>query len=505
MDLTASEVDGFLVTYYTALIGDEEERGRMIERGRRMVERSRDRLGRLPPSLRSLQQILGNFLDHQQYGDFGSYMYNGRAIELPYVHMTISLDAALRKADRRKWIDIIFSIDKNLLAINEDEDDSEQILEQLREQLTPEQYETLLKLARDEHNLVYSLRERLGIEAKIDVTQVADRVEIFSDLPANSRLLQAAFMEFQQGRRRYNPLQRLDEQSAPVIGILLDKYEKLMMTTGAGPFLHNLGFATLVRNHPGSVTDLVFQTQPELVATIPHLRKWSHQSSVQRVVDLISKALYEITGYQEAEEGNDRDKLVTLINGLIDSTPSLKQYFVKRGLRQAMAGFYDPDGIRGFRRTDSGLAVLEFYDQQKGHGLFDRTQQTYVKRWKIRQETKWQQGKESVQLALEAIADVLYEIPKYREAEKAGNRKEEIRIINKFCQDNPKLLEYFRNHGLNVMMQTLIDPTGRMGMKRTNSPAALLQFYSAKKGLKWFVRQKPYLTADARGRVKYIP
>src|SRR3989338_117171 len=111
---------------------------------------------------------------------------------------------------------------------------------------------------------------------------------------------------------------------------------------------------------------------------------------------------------------------------------------------------------------------------------------------------KWDLEEESIELALIAISNVLYTLPGYEKAEKGGNREEQVRIINQFITGEKSLADYFLNSNpalsLSSLMSNFIDPIGIVGIKKANSPKALLEFYSEKKGLKWFDRsQEPYV------------
>ena len=108
----------------------------------------------------------------------------------------------------------------------------------------------------------------------------------------------------------------------------------------------------------------------------------------------------------------------------------------------------------------------------------------------IRGRNKWLRLEESVQIALRTIQNVLYEIPGYEQAEKSGNRNEQVKIINDLVRRESRLVDYFIRAGLKSLMDYFIDPTGSHGLKKQESPRALLEFYSDKKGLNWFDRSQ---------------
>ena len=99
---------------------------------------------------------------------------------------------------------------------------------------------------------------------------------------------------------------------------------------------------------------------------------------------------------------------------------------------------------------------------------------------------KWKNGEESLDTAINAISEALYTLPGYKQAEQAGNREEQVRIVNKLIREENSLTQYFYDKGLSGLMGNLIDPSGKAGLKKSNSPKALLEFYSERKGLGWF-------------------
>ncbi|MBI2141464.1 hypothetical protein HYU16_03500 [Candidatus Woesearchaeota archaeon] len=230
--------------------------------------------------------------------------------------------------------------------------------------------------------------------------------------------------------------------------------------------------------------------------------KWRNgQESIKTALKEIQDALYRFPGYREAEEINDRDGQVRIVNQLIMHT-ALADFFAKAGLSGLMQGFVDPEGRIGIRKRQSPKAVLEFYSENKGLGWFDRALPTHVEAWRIKAQGMWKSGKESAQLATEAIEDVLYTLPGYREAEQANRREEQLRILNQLLQQKGRQRDYFEEAGLSGLMTEFVDKTGRTGLKKLGSVSALLEFYSKKKRLEWFnPAYAMHLSVERSGRL----
>ena len=79
---------------------------------------------------------------------------------------------------------------------------------------------------------------------------------------------------------------------------------------------------------------------------------------------------------------------------------------------------------------------------------------------------KWNDSQNSVQTALTVIADALYKIPGYREAEITRNRDEQVRIINDLIKREDRLQEYFHEAGLGSLINSLIDESGRFALRK---------------------------------------
>lgn len=228
------------------------------------------------------------------------------------------------------------------------------------------------------------------------------------------------------------------------------------------------------------------------------------EESARLSVEAIEDVLYDIPGYKVAEKSWNRYEQIRLINDLLLRESRLMEFFQNEGLNGLMKSFFDPNGIYGLRRRNSPKVLLEFYSDRKNLNWFDRTQKLYLQGWRIRQHNMWNQGEESAQLAIEAIEDVLYDLPGYKEAEKTGNRDEQLRIIDNLIRKESGLKDYFMRVGLYYgMMMVFWDKTGRHGIKNRGSPKAVLEFYSERKGLNWFDRNQtsyiePYRNASLR-------
>jgi hypothetical protein len=219
----------------------------------------------------------------------------------------------------------------------------------------------------------------------------------------------------------------------------------------------------------------------------------------------IEDVLYTLPGYKEAEKTDNRDEQVRIINKLIKEEKKLQDFFFERGLQGLMVNLFDPSGRLGLMKNKSPKALLEFYSRRKGLDWFDRSRDTYVQAWRITQYDQWKRGEESAQLGVEAIEDVLYTLPGYKEAEKTGDRKNQIRALNKIIKIKGGLTKFFNDNGLCGMMGNLFDPTGRLGLMKNKSPKALLEFYSRRKGLDWFNKTKhPHIDSYGNGKLKVV-
>lgn len=159
----------------------------------------------------------------------------------------------------------------------------------------------------------------------------------------------------------------------------------------------------------------------------------------------------------------------------------------------ALQFFYD-NGLRGLmkssphlRKIGSPIALMELYDQEKNVGLFDRTKPEYLCRWEIGENGMWQDDS-SKELAVEAIEDVLWRIPGYRQA----SREEKIKLIRKHVINYKSqthgtyngAFRFFRDNGLSGLMARLIY------LRKRNSPIALMELYDQERKVGLFDKSK---------------
>lgn len=344
-------------------------------------------------------------------------------------------------------------------------------------------------------------RSRLKTEKIAEDRDLEARIRALNHLPPSSRLVNIEYERFRSGRRRFNPIQTLDEISVPVVKeVLVDVLRSGVPSQGLSKRLKEIGFFRLLSTS-GGITNIIHNIDPGLLIQIPRSKKWSlGEKSIELALLGIQNVLYTLPGYKNAEEAGNRAEQVRIINDFVLNEPRLADYFYNRGLRNMNVRLIDPTGETKLKRMSSTLAILKFYDRRKGLNWFDRTQRTYVQAWRIRSANMWQKGEESVKLALEAIQDVLFELPGYRVAEETENRAEQVRIINELLKREKQLQQYFLNHGLDSMMSQMVDPEGENGLKRDRSNRAVLEFYSRKKKLNWFNRTQDTYVHEWRFR-----
>lgn len=313
------------------------------------------------------------------------------------------------------------------------------------------------------------------------------------------------YQQYLLGKRNFNPLVHLNMESLPVIkkalGQILNEGEGC---PGISTTIHKMGFRTLLL-HTGGTGRLIKAMAPRKVHRFPFVRKWVYPDSYKFALNKIRDALYDIPDYRSAELEGNRDKQIRIMNRFLETTTSLSDFFNERQLGGMMIQFIDPTGVRGLKKINSPKAVLEFYDSKKKLGWFDRTQKTYVHHWRIRENHMWDKGEESVTLGLEAIADVLFEIEGYREAEEKRERRDQLALINELINKGD-LNTHFMSRGLTGLMKNLVDPAGKIGIKKYCSALGVLEFYSERKNLKWFDTTLPeyihFWKIPERGRWK---
>ncbi|MBI3036761.1 hypothetical protein HYY73_03350 [Candidatus Woesearchaeota archaeon] len=484
--LSEQEEEKFIGQYYGLLIDDSNERERLTQLARNVASQNRRRFGL--PTAERLQQTLGEILDNYRLGR----EWEPVSLNAPLTDTGFTLEQVLAAPEERTEVELKAAEAKG-----------ERLLSIIRQSLPEEKFQFLVDTLGDTGNLASILGSTdLTPEDISDRSMLSQTIGWLGTLPPEARKLYAEFQEYQRlriaghGRGLPSPMVALDETSMPIVQRIL------RVASSAGmPSLEKrlklLGLRTLLERSHG-ISGIVKSINPELLHKIPQIPKWkSGQASVQTALNAIQEVLYTQPGYRDAEETSNRAEQVRIITELIEQTPSLTDYFSSRGLNWLMSSFVDVTGKEGIKKEYSPRAVLEFYNKQKGLGWFDRTQLTYVPGWKIRERYKWQRGEESVQLALEAIQDVLRTLPGFRQAEDSGNREEQVRIVNQLIL-HTALTDFFEKAGLSGLMQRFVDTKGRAGIRKGQSPKAVLEFYSENMGLDWFNRTQPTYVAAWR-------
>jgi len=215
--------------------------------------------------------------------------------------------------------------------------------------------------------------------------------------------------------------------------------------------------------------------------------KWNlGDCSVELALEAIQDALWAIPGYKGAELARNRDEQVRILTKFFEKTSSPQRYFYERGLRGLMASFTDPTGKYGIRKAGSVKATMEWYDGQKVFELFDRTKPTYVPRWRIRENGMWQQGYESVQLAVEMMEDVLYvKIPGFRRALELGDRTLQLELLDEHLFSRSAPASYLRKDGYGSKLFSFRTKNPQAGIE-DDTLESYLKFYSEQKELEWF-------------------
>ncbi len=483
------DIDNYILQYYSCVIEDLEERKKLINKTRFIVNRNISEFG--PFSLKRLHQTLETILDNHR------------------LRKITSLDQGLT-SDGFNLYNVIHS-DTGLTESNHDLKKGKELLQLLDKILSKQDFQSLIDLLGGSINATFLLgKSNLTSEDILKKTDLPDYIKWASRLSPQSVKLQERYNRFKIGLSKYNPIQKLDSINLPIVQrIISEVYKERTITLGKS--LDKTGFWNLVSNE-GGLTKLIEKTNPELLHKIPYLRKWNKgQKSVEIALSAIGDILYRLPGYKNAEKTNNRDEQVMIINEWITKENGLVNYFNKKGLRGLMAMLIDQTGKLGLRKAYSPKALLEFYSERKGLNWFDRTKETYVQGWRFGERNMWQMGKESAQIGIEAIEDVLYTIPGYKNAEKTNNRKEQVKIINKLIIKEKRLLmikekrllDYFYKKGLRSLMSS--STTSKLGLRKSGSIKSLLEFYSERKGLDWFNPNKlPYITYLGRGKLKFI-
>lgn len=373
------------------------------------------------------------------------------------------------------------------------------VVNQLETVLPASHWEYLLYHVGGIPGLIKSITE-LNITELPEQSQLVGRLGSMMNLPTHAWRTQEELFLFDDGTVKQLPFYHIDDVTGLVIAELFNRENGngTFKNGGANGHLRKNGYRPLEGNN-GGATRLIDETNPDLITEIPHLqlRKLDEKRYEKIVLDSITKALYTIPGYEEAEK-QGRDAQVKAINDFIKEKPALSDYFQSKGLDRLMENYYDSTGINGFKRKKSARAVLEFYSEKYGLNWLDRTQDTYIHGWRIQEYPMWSRNEAGRKRALEAIADALYQIDGYRYAEKTGNRAEQVRIITNFIKETKSLDSFFihKDRGLVSLMSHFYDPTGEFGLKKKKSARALLEFYSTHqigidgKPLDWFNRNE---------------
>ncbi len=225
---------------------------------------------------------------------------------------------------------------------------------------------------------------------------------------------------------------------------------------------------------------------------------WSGKGSVDLALETIQDSLFAIPGYRHAEDSHNRDDQIKILNNFIFDTKQLGAYFKKFG-KGMMTAFYDPEGKNGFTNPNCVLSLFEFYNSKKDFNWFDRSQENYLYTWAIEKKDKWR-SEGSVDLALNAIQDVLGMIPGFKEAEKKGDSYMQVKSIGDF-KDNLGYKE-FRNHFFPRIEGLASNCTPKRGIKdgvKKKSIYGLLKFYDDHKKFGWFNPSSPaYISLGGR-------
>ena len=266
--LSKSEVDDYILKYFSHLIDDpiERERERLLETAHRVVRRNIDGFG-LPSSVR-LHETLDEILDRHRYkreisldvdltGNlFNLYNVIPSGSDSALLHENIGkgkslarfLEMILPRQAFRSLISRFGGFDRFIYLLGESN-------------LTPE------ALTKE-----YSLSDIVRWLGKQPINTRAENILWLGGLPIESRNLFGEYHDYAAGRRRWNPIQRLDLTSIPVIQrVVLEAYKR-GVSAPRTDFVR-MGFYHLIINE-GGISRIVKQTNPELFIRIPSLFKW---------------------------------------------------------------------------------------------------------------------------------------------------------------------------------------------------------------------------------------
>lgn len=218
--------------------------------------------------------------------------------------------------------------------------------------------------------------------------------------------------------------------------------------------------------------------------------KWNDkEKSVKLAIEVIEDILYEIPGYKNAEDTGNSKEVVRLINKFIIDNRNLKRYLSSKGMNGLIGNFLDPTGKYGIKVKGSPKAIFKFYSEQKGFNWFSTKTDTYIDFWRFGQKEFKKDKHKYAKHIIKTLEGIFYKIPNYREAENSNNTLEQLYLINQFVVGAGKW--YFKDEGFFGIMINFIDPKGEYGFTHKRSSRAVLKFYSKKKKLNWFDKNKP--------------
>jgi len=210
---------------------------------------------------------------------------------------------------------------------------------------------------------------------------------------------------------------------------------------------------------------------------------WQGRTGKELTVEATEDILWRIPGYRTA----NREQRITLIRKHVINYKSLT------GRYNGALQFFHDNGLIGMlctsphlRKKDSPLATLELYNTTRSLGLFDRTQDVYLGKWEIAERNMWQ-GDDGKELAVEAVEDVLWKIPRYCNE----TREERIQLIrehmiNYTTQNGPKngATQFFYDNGLRGMI------TQSPHLRKKCSPTAAIELYDKERRIGLFDRSQ---------------
>ncbi|MBI5390539.1 hypothetical protein HZB02_03555 [Candidatus Woesearchaeota archaeon] len=462
-------VEDYVEQYVRAVIEEPCQQERFIGIAQRIlkVEMQQD----APPSLVRVHRLLEKILDNNQaFAPRGAY--------------------SLRDNDSNTTLDDL----DPYMEDSEDDDENPRLILDLQGTLDERTIRYLVATFGSEENLMQRLsHSRLSAE-NIPQLHVPETLTRLLQLPERSRKQYIDYLFFRKMGKRINPLRKLTAESSPIISATLDG---LVHSKHPKKDLVDLGFSGIIHEGRG-LTNLVYQVNPRMLNHVRYIPRWINKDN--RIAEesfayAMQDALWAITGYKEAELGGNRVQQVRIINKFLTQNPAALTYFISMSpslgsLRHQ--GKACPSTIEKRTQRNSLRVMLEWYSQTKHLDWFDRNLDEYVQAWRILENGMWKRGDTSVALALDAIADMLYTIQGYREAERMEDRDKQVEIISQFITTEKCLTKYAREAGLDGLFSNCYDPSGEYGFRKQCSVKAMLEFYSEKKRLGWFDRSQEH-------------